>query len=84
MYTGRIIQLKARLGLVNTEGPIHKTFDSVMSQTPDTVGCHQLLSFLVSEMSLSDLKHAPNGRLTYKPDLTDIKATKALGDMGEG
>lgn len=40
MYTLRIIQPKA-LGLwVNTEGPIYKTLESVMSQTSDTADCH--------------------------------------------
>lgn len=78
MYAARIIQPKALLGLVNTEGSIYKTFEGVMSQTPDTADCHQLLSFLASETSLSDLKHAPNGHLTYKPNMTDIKANTAV------
>lgn len=71
MYTARILQPRALLELVNTEGPIY-------SQTPDTADCHQLFSFLVSETSLSDLKQAPNGHLTYKPNLTDIKSNTAV------
>lgn len=78
MYTARIIQPKALLELVNTEAPIYKTFDSVMSQTPDTSDCHQLFSLLVSEAFLSDFKHAPNGHLAYKPNLTDIEANTAV------